>query len=88
VFPAVGDLSVLHLECNAAVGVQLLPVSLAGLGIRTRPVYWDTTLADAIVADWLKVLIGVRRDFTLEVSAPASFRTTRATSCSTCSRRM
>jgi HK97 family phage major capsid protein len=52
---------------NPAGAQAAYPLLLAGLGIRTSPVYWDTTLADAIVADWSKVLIGVRRDFTVEV---------------------
>lgn len=40
------------------------PMSIAGMGIRTNPVYWDVAEATAIVADWDSVLIGARKDLT------------------------
>lgn len=55
------------LVANPAGAASPYPLLLAGLGLRTRPVFWDGTLADAIIADWSKVLIGVRQDFTVEV---------------------
>ncbi len=40
------------------------PMSLAGLGIRVNPVYWNADAATAVVADWDSVLIGARKDIT------------------------
>lgn len=40
------------------------PMSIAGLGIKTNPVYWDADAAVGIVADWESVLIGARKDIT------------------------
>lgn len=40
------------------------PISIAGLGIKTNPVYWNAAEATAIVADWESVLIGARQDIT------------------------
>jgi hypothetical protein len=50
---------------------RAFPLSIAGLGIHTDPVYWDSTVADVIVADWDNVLIGVRQDLTFEFSNSA-----------------
>ena len=55
------------LVANPAGASSAFPLLLAGLGIRTRPAYWDATMADVIVADWSKVLVGIRQDFTVEV---------------------
>lgn len=43
-----------------------LPLSIAGLGIFTRPVYFDDAGYQAIVADWSTVLIGLRQDLRVE----------------------
>jgi len=42
-------------------------LAVAGMGIATNPPKWDATIATAIVADWRNVLIGVRRDFKMEI---------------------
>lgn len=55
------------LVANPAGAASAFPLLLAGLGIRTEPAFWDAAVADAIVADWSKVLIGIRRDFTIEI---------------------
>jgi Phage capsid family len=39
---------------------------LAGMGMRTRPLRWRPDLADAIVADWSLVIVGLRKDITIE----------------------
>jgi hypothetical protein len=39
---------------------------LGGMGMRTRPLRWRANLADAIVADWLMVIVGLRKDITIE----------------------
>lgn len=41
--------------------------TVAGLGIRTRPVFWNTASAEALVVDWTNVLVGVRQDIRFEV---------------------
>lgn len=46
---------------------QPFPLSVAGLGISTDPVFWDRTAAEAIVADWSNVLIGLRSDIKVEI---------------------
>ena len=43
-----------------------LPMLLGGLGIKTNPARWDSTKADAMVADWTSVVIGMRQDITLQ----------------------
>ncbi|HEX2299408.1 MAG TPA: phage major capsid protein [Pseudonocardiaceae bacterium] len=50
---------------------QPFPLSVAGLPIKTNPVYWDATAADIVVADWRNVLIGVRQDLAFEFSNSA-----------------
>lgn len=47
------------------------PLTIAGLGIRPDPVYWDATAADVVVADWDNVLVGVRQDLTFQFSNSA-----------------
>jgi hypothetical protein len=47
------------------------PLSIAGLGIRPRPVYWDPAVADVVVAEWDSILVGVRQDITFEFSNSA-----------------
>lgn len=42
------------------------PAQIAGLGVRTRPLRWDKSKADAIVADWSLVVIGLRQQIRLE----------------------
>jgi hypothetical protein len=49
------------------------PLLLAGLNVRTRPLYWPAPATspalgatDAIVGDWNLVLAGIRKDITLE----------------------
>lgn len=42
------------------------PLSVAGLPIRTDPVYFDASAATALVADWRSVLFGVRHDLSFE----------------------
>ena len=54
---------------NNPVGGSMFPLILAGMPIRTRPLYWNvaaTNSIDAIVADWNLVLAGIRKDITLE----------------------
>lgn len=41
-------------------------LTVAGLNVRTNPVWWDPTKTSAIVADWNNVVIGVRQDVTIE----------------------
>lgn len=43
------------------------PLMVGGLGIHVDPPRWDSTIAEAIVADWSKVLIGIRQDFTTDI---------------------
>ncbi|MDN5917372.1 MAG: phage major capsid protein [Pseudonocardia sp.] len=45
----------------------LYPLTLAGMGIRTNPVFWDPSKATAIIAAWENVLVGVRKDITFEM---------------------
>lgn len=47
------------------------PLTVAGLGVKTDPVFWDATAADVVVADWQNVLIGVRQDLTFDFSNSA-----------------
>jgi hypothetical protein len=59
---------------NNPVGADTpFPLLLAGLPIRTRPLYWPAPATapalgatDAIVADWELVIAGIRKDVTLE----------------------
>jgi hypothetical protein len=58
---------------NNPVGGDQFPLMLAGLPIRTRPLYWPAPATspalgstDAIVADWDLVIAGIRKDVTLE----------------------
>jgi hypothetical protein len=55
---------------NNPVGADTpFPLLLAGMQVRTRPLYWPapvTNGVDAIVADWSLVLAGIRKDITLE----------------------
>jgi hypothetical protein len=59
---------------NNPVGADTpFPLLLAGMPIRTRPLYWPAPATspalgatDAIVADWSLVLAGIRKDITLE----------------------
>lgn len=46
---------------------QPFPLSVAGLGIATDPVFWDRTTAECLVADWSNVLIGLRTDIQVEI---------------------
>lgn len=48
----------------------LVPM-IAGLPVRTNPVYWDATVADVVVADWRNVLLGVRQEMTVSFSESA-----------------
>lgn len=43
------------------------PVNVAGLGVYTAPVAWDRTKAEALVADWSQVIVGMRTDLRFEV---------------------
>jgi hypothetical protein len=43
------------------------PLMIAGLGLRTRPLSWKPRMADAIVACWDNVLVGMRQDITLKL---------------------
>lgn len=47
------------------------PLTVAGLGVKTDPVYWDSTEADVVVADWKNVLLGVRQDIRFDFSNSA-----------------
>lgn len=47
------------------------PLTVAGLGIKVDPCYWDADLADIVVADWKNVLIGVRSDLRFDFSNSA-----------------
>jgi Phage capsid family len=55
---------------NNPVGANTpFPLLLAGMNVRTRPLYWPAPVTngpDAIVADWSLVLAGIRKDITLE----------------------
>jgi hypothetical protein len=59
---------------NNPVGADTpFPLLLAGLKVRTKPLYWPPPATapalgatDAIVADWNLVLAGIRKDITLE----------------------
>lgn len=55
---------------NSPIGADSpFPLVLAGLNIRTKPLYWPAPVTngpDAIVADWTLVLAGIRKDITLE----------------------
>jgi hypothetical protein len=55
---------------NNPVGADTpFPLLLAGMQVRTRPLYWPapvTNGVDAIVGDWNLVLAGIRKDITLE----------------------
>lgn len=61
---------------NAFIGspvgsAQPFPLTVAGLPVATDPVYWDSTAAEIVVADWDNVLIGVRQDLTFDFSNSA-----------------
>ena len=43
------------------------PLSVAGMGIRPNPLVWHPANADAIVADWSNVVVGMRQDITIQV---------------------
>lgn len=43
------------------------PLSVAGMGIKTRPLVWHPGNADAIVCDWANVVVGMRSDITIQV---------------------
>lgn len=47
------------------------PLMVAGLGVKTDPVFWGTTAADVVVADWQNVLIRVRQDLRFDFSNSA-----------------
>jgi hypothetical protein len=55
---------------NNPVGADTpFPLLLAGMLVRTKPLYWPAPVTngpDAIVADWSLVLAGIRKDVTLE----------------------
>jgi hypothetical protein len=54
---------------NPVGGDTPFPLILAGLLVRTRPLYWPAPVTngpDAIVADWNLVIAGIRKDVTLE----------------------
>jgi hypothetical protein len=56
------------LTANPIGADQPFPMQLAGLGIRTKPLRWDASkMIDSIVAQWDLVLIGLRKDITLEM---------------------
>jgi HK97 family phage major capsid protein len=52
---------------NPVGATTAFPLSLAGLGIVTDPLIWDPAVADAIVADWSQIMIGVRQDLRFEI---------------------
>lgn len=57
------------LVANPVGATSPFPMVLGGLGIRTRPDTWPapaTNSVDAIVADWRNVLVGLRKDITME----------------------
>ena len=43
------------------------PLSVAGMGIKTRPLVWHPANADAIVVDWENVVVGMRSDIQIQV---------------------
>jgi hypothetical protein len=43
------------------------PLLLGGLGLHTDPLRWDPVAADAIVAQWDNVLVGIRQDVKLQI---------------------
>jgi hypothetical protein len=43
------------------------PLSIAGMSLYTNPPYSEPALVDAIVADWSKVLVGMRQDLRVEI---------------------
>ncbi|MGB8022284.1 MAG: hypothetical protein WCF04_13725, partial [Candidatus Nanopelagicales bacterium] len=43
------------------------PLTVAGLGLYVDPPYFETTLTDAILADWSKVLVGIRSDLKVQI---------------------
>jgi hypothetical protein len=47
---------------------QQFPLTVAGLAVKTDPVYWDAEAADVVVADWSNVLSGVRQDIHFDFS--------------------
>jgi hypothetical protein len=54
---------------NNPVGGEMFPLLLAGMPIRVNPLWWPapaTNGPDAIVADWEMVIVGMRKDITLE----------------------
>jgi HK97 family phage major capsid protein len=55
------------LVANPAGASSPYPMTLAGLGIYTDPPRWQPALAEAIVADWTNVLVGIRKDFTVKM---------------------
>ena len=42
------------------------PLLMAGMRIRVDPLWWEAAKADSIVAQWNLVLVGLRKDITLE----------------------
>ena len=54
---------------NNPVGGDMFPLLLAGMPIRVNPLWWPAPVTggpDAIVADWNMVIVGMRKDITLE----------------------
>jgi hypothetical protein len=43
------------------------PMVTAGLGLFLDPPYWQPSVAEAVVADWGNVVIGLRQDVKMEV---------------------
>jgi hypothetical protein len=52
---------------NPAGADSPYPLLVAGLGLYTDPPYFRPAVAEAIVADWSNVVIGIRRDIRIEM---------------------
>jgi hypothetical protein len=55
------------LVANPKGSSESLPLLLAGMPVRTKPCVWDSHEVDCVIADWSKCLVGIRRDFRLEI---------------------
>lgn len=55
------------LTANPVGSDQAMAYSIGGLAIAVDPPLWDHSVAEAIIADWDNVIVGVREDIQMEV---------------------
>jgi hypothetical protein len=55
------------LVANPSGSKEVFPLLLGGLPLHVDPLRWKFSAAEAIVASWSNVLVGLRKDVTLEM---------------------